>query len=53
MAELSTESATVAHVFAAIEMLRMLPATQTNEVKTLTANYKAIHKALREAYSGK
>ena len=49
----STENTAVAHVFAAVELLRMLPETQKNKVETLTANYKAIHKAIREAYRGK
>lgn len=49
----STNSFAVAHVFAAVELLRMLPAAKNNTPASLTANYAEIYKALRDAYRGK
>lgn len=49
----STENTAVAHVFAAVELLRLLPAAKNSTPSSIAANYKEIHKAIREAYRGK
>ena len=51
MAEsVSTENVAVAHVFATVELLRLLPEQQRNKVHHITNNYKLIHEALREVF---